>query len=409
MTAPTSLARRTLLIALPAAAFLVWAAPAEAARWCGEQCDQVVVDWNAAAHQVIQSADGHTNPLTASRSLAMMHLAMHDAVNAVDRRYTSYAAKGSAFAFHAPTSAADGRADADEGLAAIAAVIAAHDVLLARYPNQRPLLQALLGLALHDAGGSAMAPGRGLGASAAAAVVAQAATKPFSMNSPRQFRVAAPPPLEGAEYASALQEVRSVGGRQPGARRSAEETQAAHFWHQAPDAAWNRIARTVARERPQNLWDRARGFAMLNAVLSDAYLASRDAQLHHKRWRPVAAIHAAASDASPATSRDAGWQSLLPSPATPGHPSAHGALAAAAATVLAEVYGRDRVAFELASPSALPEHRLRSFTSFSAAAKENADARVRAGLQFRFSTVQGLRLGEQIGRHAAVNLLSPLH
>ena len=439
MTDHKTLARRTLLAAVPAAAFLALAAPAEA-RWCGARCDQVVLDWNAGTHQVIQAADGYLNPMAASRTLAMVHLAMHDAVNAVDARYESYAMKPAAAATAtAGATAVAGsaaRRRADEGVAAIAAVTAAHDVLVALYPQQKPLLQAMLGTALHEAGhGPAIAHGRQLGGQAAAALLAQRAgdgsaaeetykpgerpgeyqytpgfdflaaphwraVKPFSLARPSQFRVAPPPALDSAEYAAALQEVRLSGGNQRGARRSADESQYAAFWYEFSDAGWNRIARTVARERPQNLWDRARTFALLNVAMADAYIAGWDSKMHYNFWRPVTAIRAGG---------DAGWTPLLPTPPVQDHPSTHSALGAAAAVALAEGFGSDRIGFEFASPTALPAHPVRAFPSFGAAARENADSRVKAGLHFRFATVQGLKLGEQIGRHATARLLKPLH
>lgn len=425
------LARRTLLAALPAAACLAIAAPAQAqARWCGDRCDQVVLDWNAGTHQVITADDGYVNPMAASRTLAMVHLAMHDAVNAVDARYESYAMKA------APARRGTPQAKADEGSAAVAAVTAAHDVLAALHPKQQPLLKVMLATSLQDAGhGPAVALGRRRGAEAAAAVLAKRSNdgsaaqesytpgqrpgeyqytpgfdflaaphwrtvKPFALGSPSQFRVAPPPALDSAEYATALQEVRLAGSNQPGARRSPDESQYAAFWYEFSDAGWNRIARTVARERPQNLWDRARGFALLNAAMADAYIAGWDSKMHHNFWRPVTAIRAGG---------DTAWTPLLPTPPVQDHPSTHSALGAAAATTLAEAFGSDRIAFRFASPTALPEHPVRAFRSFSAAAKENADSRVKAGLHFRFATVQGLKLGEQIGRHAVANLLQPLH
>ena len=96
-------------------------APASAA-WCGSRCDQLVIDWNQTAHQVFAAENGHADPLGATRTLAMMHLAMHDAVNAIQPRYASYALQERA-------------AGAD---AAVAAVSAAHDVLLAAAYSDRP-------------------------------------------------------------------------------------------------------------------------------------------------------------------------------------------------------------------------------------------------------------------------------
>jgi hypothetical protein len=80
-------------------------------------------------------------------------------------------------------------------------------------------------------------------------------------------------------------------------------------------------------------------------------------------------------------------------------PSTHSALGMAAATVLAASFGRDEVRFSFASPSAFPENPVRSYRSFSEAALENADSRVKAGLHFRFATVAGLEMGKKIGAH----------
>jgi hypothetical protein len=77
--------------------------------------------------------------------------------------------------------------------------------------------------------------------------------------------------------------------------------------------------------------------------------------------------------------------------------------------VLAHSFGRDDVKFRFASPTAPAAQPTRTFASFSAAAKENADSRVRAGLHFRFATERGLELGQRIGEHAVVTLLRPLH
>ena len=90
------------------------------------------------------------------------------------------------------------------------------------------------------------------------------------------------------------------------------------------------------------------------------------------------------------------------------YPSTHSALGAAAATVLAETFGRDRISFTFASTRAVPANPTRHFKSFSEAARENADSRVKAGLHFRFATTAGLKLGENIGRFTVSNSLQPL-
>lgn len=423
--------RRLALSALTLAVLAVSSQVAAATKtWCADRCDQIVIDWNLHTHQVIKAADGYQDPMAASRTLAMVHLAMHDAVNGAQPRYRTFA-----------YAAKKGGSDAD---AAVAAAAAAHDVLAALYPKQQDLVRATLEATLLDAGiGSAVEQGRKLGAAAAAAVLTRRAgdgsdadegyqpgtrpgeyrftpgfefvaaphwraVTPFALRAPDQFRVAPPPALSSVQYAAAFNEVKATGSIGTGAQRSAEQTQYAAYWYEFSDIGWNRIARAVARAKPQDLWQRARTFALLNAVMADAYIAGWDSKMHYNLWRPVTAIRHAADDSNPATSADANWAPLLVTPPVQDYPSTHSALGAAAATVLAHAFGSDRVSFTMASPSALPVAPSRSFTSFSAAARENADSRVRAGLHFRFATTAGLQLGEQIGRHAIADLLPRL-
>ena len=420
-----------LALAAMAASFHV--AAAENKGWCAARCDQIVIDWNLQTHQVIKAADGYADPMAASRVLAMVHLAMHDAANAAEPRYRTYALTPKAEA---------GLPTADP---AVAAAVAAHDVLAALYPKQKELVRSTLDSTLLDAGiDEAVEQGRKLGSAAAAAMLARRsddgsqsneayqpgthpgayqfvpgfdfiaaphwrAVAPFTMRSTDQFRVAAPPALESDAYAVAFNEVKATGSKAADAKRSAEQTQYAAFWYEFSDIGWNRIARAVARDKRQDLWQRARTFALLNAAMADAYSAGWDSKMHYNFWRPVTAIRFATDDGNPRTVSDAGWTPLLSTPPIQDHPSTHSALGAAAAVVLAHAFGSDRVKFTMASPTALPEAPQRSFTSFSAAAKENADSRVRAGLHFRFATDAGLKLGEQIGLQAVNTSLSPTH
>lgn len=431
---------RSALAAAAVAALAAIASPSQAASpaassaaaWCADRCDQVVIDWNLQTHQVIKAAEGYANPMAASRVLAMVHLAMHDAVNAAEPRYHAHTYRPAVGA--APHGSVD---------AAVAAAVAAHDVLDALYPKHKDLLRPVLDATLLDAGpGAAVEQGRQVGAAAAAAMLAARsddgsradeaytpgtrpgdwqftpgfdfiaaphwrAVKPFTLRAPEQFRVAAPPALTSAAYAAAFDEVKSTGSRAADARRSAEQTQYAAYWYEFSDIGWNRIARVVARDRPQDLWQRARTFALLNAVMADAYIAGWDSKMHYDFWRPVTAIRQADRDGNAATLADAAWAPLLPTPPIQDHPSTHSALGAAAAVVLAGTFGSDRVRFTMASPTAAPATPARTFTSFSAAAAENADSRVRAGLHFRFATTAGLRLGEQIGQQALARQLAP--
>jgi hypothetical protein len=398
------------------------------AAWCADRCDQIVVDWNATAYQVIKSADGYADPLVASRALAMMHLAMHDAVNAVRPRYASW---------HF------GERDA-EADAAIAAAAAAHDVLARLYPAQHAIVKAELDKSVVEAGiAASTARGVTLGKRAAEAVLQKRAgdgsarivpykqgsrageyrftpgfdfvahpqwrhVEPFTLKTPSQFRNEPPPALSSARYAVDFDEVKSVGRKGTGAKRSVDETHYAAFWYEFSDIGWNRIARAASRTERQDLWQRARTFAMLNAVMADAYIAGWDSKLHYDFWRPITAIRMADTDGNAATAPDPTYEPLLTTPPVQDYPSTHSALGAAAAVALAESFGRDDVAFAFSSTSALPANPVRSFASFSQAARENADSRVKAGIHFRSATTAGLKLGEDIGRHAVRNVLVPL-
>ena len=388
------------------------------------ESQQQVLDWNRFAQQIIVADNGYINPLPATRALAMMHLAMHDAINAAQPRYATYAIQ-----------TRDQQADP-----AIAAVQAAHDVLAAIYPKQKPALQAYLKQYLDDAGlASSTAKGVALGKRAAADVIAARANdnstneepykegtaageyrfvpgfnfvnmphwrgvRPFALTSPSQFRVKGPPSLTSAEYARAFDEVRRKGAKQSDAR-SRDESHYAAFWYELSDIGWNRIARVVSREHPQDLWATARTFALLNAALADSYIAGWDSKMHYDFWRPISAIRLAADDGNQATMPAPTWEPFLTTPPVQDYPSTHSVLGSAGAVVLASAFGRDDVAFSFSSLSADSGNPTRSFRSFSEAARENAESRVMAGIHFRFAIEAGLALGQDIGHYTVKTLL----
>jgi hypothetical protein len=388
------------------------------------ESQQQVLDWNRFAQQIIVADNGYLNPLPATRALAMMHLAMHDAINAAQPRYVTYAIQ-----------TRDQLADP-----AVAAVQAAHDVLAALYPKQAPALQAYLKQYLDDAGvGSSTAKGVALGKRAATEILAVRASdnsaneepytegtapgeyrfvpgfdfvnmphwrtvRPFALASPSQFRVKAPPALASKEYAQAFNEVARKGGKGSTAR-TPDESRYAAFWYELSDIGWNRIARVVWRERPQDLWTTARTFALLNAALADSYIAGWDSKMHYDFWRPISAIRLAADDGNRATAPDAAWEPFLTTPPVQDYPSTHSVLGSAGAVVLASAFGRDDVPFTFTSLSADSAHPTRSFRSFSQAARENAESRVMAGIHFRFAIEAGLALGQDIGRYTVRTLL----
>jgi hypothetical protein len=230
--------------------------------------------------------------------------------------------------------------------------------------------------------------------------------RPFALSAPGQFRTVPPPALESAAYTKAYNEVKANGGA-VSSTRTADQTAYAHFWYEFSDIGWNRVTRIVARQSRLDLWDSARLFALVSFAMADGYIAGWDSKMAHDFWRPVTAIRRAAEDRNPATEPDTNWTTLLPTPPIQDYPSTHATLGAAAAAVLIGVLGTDAYTFTMHSPSGLPGAAERTFTTFTAAAEENADSRVMAGLHFRFATDAGMELGRKIGAKA-LQKLAPL-
>jgi hypothetical protein len=380
--------------------------------------NDVVLAWSTVAHDAFLAHDGYAHGNLAVRTYAMMHLAQHDAVNAVTPVYARYA-----YAW------ADRAADA-----VAAAAVAAHDVMVAVLPGQQPAFDAELArdLALVP-DGAGETRGIALGRAAAAAILAARAhdgsdtpivgdyvpgtgpgryqhvsgfdfafapgwrhVQPFALTAPDQFRPGPPPALHSQRYTRDFQEVQAVGGA-VSTVRTPDQTRYAKFWWEDSDRGWDRIGRIVAAERGIGLHAAARLFALLNMTMSDAYVAGWDAKFHYDFWRPVTAIRAADTDGNPATTPDPTWESVEMTFPIPDYPSTHSALGRAAAEVLASVFG-DHTPFTFASTTADPAQPTRSFRGFREAADENADSRVVGGMHFRFATEVGQRLGRDVAR-----------
>ena len=387
--------------------------------------NDVVIAWNQNAVDALVAHDKYADPLNAVRTIALVHIAQHDAVNAAVPAFEQYAFQGR-----------DAEADP-----VAAAASAARDVLVAEFPAQQAALDAKLAQSLASVpDGEAETRGVQLGKQAAAALLALRAEdgsdapivgsyvpgsgpgkyqftapwtfaylpgwvsmKPFALASASQFRSAPPPPLNSAKYAADFAEVKAKG-RKNSTARSADETAYAHFWYEFSDIGWNSVGRAVAVERRLGLMTTARLFAQLNMAMSDSYVAGWDSKYHYDFWRPVTAIRAADTDGNPATAADATWETELMTPPVQDYPSTHSVLGRAAAEVLAATVG-DRTSFTFASSSAQPPMSTRSFASFRQAADENARSRVMAGIHFRFAADAGQLMGQKIGQWTAAKTL----
>jgi hypothetical protein len=386
-----------------------------------------ITDWDVIAFDAI-AASGKTGPVTAC-DVAMAHVAMHDALNAIDRRYEPYA-----YDAVAPRGASPE--------AAVAA--AAHDVLITRIPNQKASLDAALASALAAIpDGRAKVDGVATGRAAAAAILARRAgdgsdvatpykpgaglgvwiptppafaqaigasfgkVAPFTMTGGEQFELPRPAyfNLRSAEYAADYNEVKSRGGADS-KTRTAEQSEIARFWYEPSPGVHIRLARNLAVTRKLNLWDSARLFALLHLASADCLIAGYGAKYRYNFWRPVTAIRNGEKDGNPQTAGDPKWNSYLETPSHPEYLSNHAVLCAAWAEIFARFFGTDQFSFTITSAKPYPGIK-RSFTGFSQSAREAADSRVYAGVHFRSSCRDGLVIGHEIGAQVFEKFLRP--
>jgi PAP2 superfamily len=434
--------RRTLLTGIFVVGLLVTArtSPADANE---------VLTWNETALKVA-AANGQIS-VQIPRTLAMVQGAVHDALNAITRRYAAYYFEGPGEAGAAP---------------AAAAAAAAHTVLVGVIPSFGTPAQKVAALALvEDAyvaalrgggDGAATTTGVAVGRAAGAAMLAlrrdDGATKdapytpgtglgkwrphpnpdppnppiankelapgyapanlpgwgnvtPFTLLSASQFWLPGPPALTSEAYARDYNEIKRLGGQKSEAR-TAEQTEIARFWFEGPPA-WSRIARAVAQARGLDAWDSARLLALTHMAMADSYIAGFKIRYVYDFWRPVTAIREGDTDGNDATAGDPSWNSLQNTPNVSDYPSTQSTFSGAAAAALAGVLGTDQVSFSVTSGPPFADIT-RSFTSVSQAARESADSRIYAGIHFRTACEDGLVLGRKIGERAAALYLQPV-
>jgi hypothetical protein len=389
-----------------------------------------VLAWNAIG---IEAGAALERGTAEQRELAMMHLAIHDALNSIVPVYASYA----------PMHARHPQASP-----AAAVATAAHDVLVATVPMRRSELDADYADALAGRrDGIAKQEGIAAGREAARAIVAMRAgdgadradvrdtgargigrweptppnhlpallpgwqfVQPFALASPAQFLPPPPPDLRSAEYARQFNAVRLLG-REVGSARTEAQSETARFWAGNVGDAWNDIARAVVAQRPDRrdalaTWRNARAFALLNMAMADGFVSGWHAKYRYRAWRPVTAIPRAALDGNPATAPDLQWTSLLPTPEHPEYPSTHSVLSAAAAATLHCSLGTDAANVDIDSRSKYTSAS-RHVASFSQAAQEIAMSRLYAGAHFPVANTNGLKQGRRIGEYACARYLRP--
>jgi hypothetical protein len=227
-----------------------------------------------------------------------------------------------------------------------------------------------------------------------------ASMTPWVLTRPSQFRLPPPLALNSPEYAADLNELK-VMGVFSGSGRTPDESELALFWAGNTPLYWNRIAAQLAAARQWSLTENAHLFALLNVTMADAAIACWDGKYRYVFWRPITAIRAGltSADADPTW---VPWLDFFPAgtPAHPEYPSGHSTVSGSAAFILAAAFG-ENTAFSVTSDV---RPGTRSFSSFSDAVAEIADARVFGGIHFRTSCVRANTLGravaDYVSRHA---------
>jgi membrane-associated phospholipid phosphatase len=399
-------------------------------------------------------------PTRTSRVLAIVHIAIYDALNAIDKRYPGYSGALPAFSDSSPD-------------AAIAQ--AAHDTLVALYPRQANRLDGWLAADLARLpGGRAKLNGIDIGRRAAAAILALRADDgayegepvvgedyyvsnapgvwrpdpvsgiqialgaywrrltPFVLQSPTQFPPPAPPLLPSSEYARAFNELKQFGGdgiRTP-TRRTPAQTVAGIYWAYdgtawigTPPRMYNQIAVQLALGRTSDALELARVLALVNVAIADTTMAVWETKYRYDFWRPVTAIREASpgtgptgqGDGNPLTRADPNWTPLgAPAsnltgpnftPPFPAYSSGHASLGGAMFEMMRRLFG-DRVGFTFVSDEyngiTRDNHgwvrpRLpRSYGSLSQAEEENGQSRIYLGIHWQFDKTAGIAVGHQV-------------
>jgi len=405
--------------------------PAQPSAAAAPANPDVVIEWNQLAQSTVPGSAG---PL-AVRYFTMVHIAMFDASNAIERRYTPFKVGAKSSAGASPEAAA---------------AQAAHDVLVALVPGDGPkaIYDAALAARLATIPPGQAAQGVAIGAHVAKRVIAWRANDgifgpavpyslpvipglwqpaapgvppgltqlpgatPFTLRSITQFLVPRFPELNTARYATDFEEVKTIG-KSDSAIRTPTETQTAQLFAGVITSTnifmmWNNVARDVTLSEDLDLVDSARLFAFVNATMMDSLLSTQTGKFIYGLWRPITAIRNAGADENPGTAEDPTWSPLLGTPPYPTYPGNMAGLGACAAKSLEYGLETDDFAFSVtwvgsgSNPSVT-----RNYTSFSQLAQEEADSRIYGGIHFRFDNEASQASCAKIVEHAYGRLMRP--
>ena len=411
---------------------LWWASPAVA---------DVVVDWNLIASQAVGAAGASRQGPAGLIDIAIVQLAMHDAMQAYQKRFESYGAP-IANASGSPV-AAVARASRDVliGIGLTTTPGGPVDTLYANYlaanglvgdpglaVGQQAAAQILALRANNDGrvpanaeqflGGTGVGEWRPTSFTPAGQPVPMTGAYirsilPFTLRDASQFRQEPPPNLKSGKYADEYNEVKALGSL-TGSSRRPSQTDTALFFADNAIQYWNRALRSIANLDLTDSGDRARMFALVNIAMADSLIASWDSKVHFNLWRPITAIRLGDSDGNDRTVGDGGWTPFIATPNYPDYTSGANNLGGSATTMLANFFGRDRFTFTMTSTFVHPTtgetpQNPRVYSRFSDAANDVVDARIFEGIHFRSADEDARSQGKHIANWAFTHFLRPSH
>jgi len=423
--------RRTSAIVCLLGLIVLASAPVKTLRKSSADTDQVL-DWN---FLFVDSLIATNTPNSSSQRLgAIVHTAIFDALNGIERRYTPIFFRGTA----------------PRGASRRAAVIgAAHWALKALFPARASALDAAFTTSLEslsddrEDGGQSRAHGVAWGEEVAAAVLAWRATDGFGVNYPAfaggtaigqwrpiapamsmssqalaftsmfalvnntQFQPPPPRTLASATYVDDFNAVKGLG-RSTGSSRTADQTLLAPFWEGNASVHWNQAANQIARANGLSMSDSNRLLAVLNVAMADTAFTIFSAKRYYGAiptevtWRPATAIALADFDGNPSTDADATWSPLVPTPSHPEYPAGHPSQNGAAATVLLS-YFADAQSLTLTTGATS-----RTYSSIAQARLDGNNARVWGGMHYPSTVSISDATGEAIARYVDRHTMQPV-
>ena len=250
--------------------------------------------------------------------------------------------------------------------------------------------------------------------------------RPFVLKNVGQFLPDPPPSLHSHQWVEAFNEIKAYGAADSSVR-TAEETAIAKFWSANVVRQYNWAGRDIAAAHGLSLLDTARLEAMINVVGADALMSTMHAKYHYLFWRPVTAINGSLDptavtndgfgpvpgydDGNPATAEQAGWRPLLTTPNHPEYPAAHGTITSAMVEVFSAFLGTNQIevdihGFDAAGPAG-NLNAVRHFDMPNDLRHEIIDARLWAGLHYRFSSVAGVVVGRNVAKYDLRHAFQP--